>query len=226
MSAPSERSLLARQLRRGKVKGPSKQARNEKRAEGPGSGSSASSSDSESDGEETERKPRVADSSETLDVSPGGRQEDGAVEDEVGDEMVSDADLKAMGIESFVSKRGNLCFRVSATPSRGPFMSIASCLDYMQGKYYLKVTKEMQRLLDPQAPPSSKEKKTKGRGNRSKAAQQVIDAKRKSKRKARNSSLTEEQIAAKKAKFARKKARREARKAAGIGPQGRTVFEN
>ena len=225
MSArPSERSLLARQLRRGKVKGMSNLKGGEA-SSGSESAYSADSADSGSDADREERR-REAGHEKGHQVKAREEEEGQEEDDEMGDEMVSDADLKSMGIESFVSKRGNLCFRATATPSRGPFMSIASCLDYMQGKYYVKVTKEMQRLLDPQAPASSKDKKPTGRGHRSKEAQEAIDAKRKTKRKARNSALTEEQIATKKAKFARKKARREARKAAGIGPQGRTVFEN
>ena len=231
----SEKSRLAQQLRRGKTKNISTKTRARKdkikavSEDKSSDDSTGSSSSCEPSDDETAAAARDSKRSSKLLAAQAAGSDGGALEGDdgdVSDEAISDAELKAMGIESFVSKRGNLCFRVSATPSRGPFMSIASCLDFMQGKYYTRVTKEMQRLLDPQAPVSTRQKKPTGRGHRSKAKQQAIDDKRKAKRKARNSVLTELEIAAKKAKFARKKARREARKAAGIGPKGKTVFEN
>ena len=102
MSASSDRSLLARQLRRSKVKGSSKCAIDDGDAE---DASGSSDPDREQDARATRRY----------------RTEDGQwqARTRMTAERVSDADLKAMGIESFVSKQGNLCFRVSATPSPG-----------------------------------------------------------------------------------------------------------
>ena len=129
-------------------------------------------------------------------------------------------DLLELGIEEFVSKRGNSYFRVKATPSRGPFFSVGACLAFMEGKYYKKVMKSATALLNAG-------KGADAEGNSSKSKKEKKDSnlvKMKARRKARKVNASEEVIASRKRKFQRKKQRREERKNGSSACQ--TLFEN
>ena len=215
----SERSKRARDLRN-RVRGKAAYQSDDSSSSSDGS-DSESDDDKEDDDETSNTKSDGKATKESRDPETTEQPQDGPLEIEL-----DDAGLLKLGIEPFTSKKGNQFFRCTAAPSKGPFQSIVECLAFMKGKYYRNIQSTTAKLMNGPVSQESLDNKTAKKALKSKRNKEKLTLKRKK----RHDNLTEKQIAAKKAKFQRKKQRRLERKAQGIttsqhGSGKSTTFE-
>ena len=114
------------------------------------------------------------------------------------------------------SKRGKPVFRVGLMPDRGPFDSRAAAEAFMRGATYrrkLKAAAAFERKVN-----RSPAEAARAEHARERKAERAAK-RRRAKRGATTAGLSAEQIAARKAKFARKKERRQQRGGAGTGDE-------
>ena len=143
----------------------------------------------------------------------GGDGDDDEGDDDEGEGDDDDDDPYADIVETS-SKRGKPVFRVGLMPDRGPFDSREAAKAFMRGATYrrkLKAAAAFERKVN-RSPAASARAEHASERKAERAAKR-----RRAKRSATTAALSAEQIAARKAKFARKKERRRQRGGTSTG---------
>mmetsp|Transcript_3853 Transcript_3853/g.11974 ORF Transcript_3853/g.11974 Transcript_3853/m.11974 type:complete len:209 (+) Transcript_3853:565-1191(+) len=141
-----------------------------------------------------------------------------AAADEEGDEEEEDDDDESLvSVEERVTRKGRTVYQVRLCPDTAPFTTRAAADEFMRGEKYrkalkreLRAVRSARRGLAEAAMSDAERLKRDARASKSRDKRR---AKAKERKKAKVKDLSADQIAARKQKFQRKKARRAARKA-------------